>query len=101
MPLTWVDVREIAIALDEVYPDVDPTYLNFVDLRDWVLALPEFDDAANHSGEKVLEAIRGITHIDADRGETRLALGIRDSSIDLEVKIKAKKSSQKISLKFP
>jgi hypothetical protein len=52
-------------------------------------------------GDKVLEAIRGITHIDADRGETRLALGIRDSSIDLEVKIKAKKGSQKISLKFP
>jgi hypothetical protein len=52
-------------------------------------------------GDKVLEAIREITHIDADRGETRLALGIRDSSIDLEVKIKAKKGSQKISLKFP
>ena len=52
-------------------------------------------------GDKVLEAIREITHIDADRGETRLALGIRDSSIDLEVKIKAKNGSQKISLKFP
>ncbi|MDJ0666241.1 MAG: hypothetical protein QNJ61_03160 [Desulfobacterales bacterium] len=52
-------------------------------------------------GDKVLEAIREITHIDADRGETRLALGIRDSSIDLEVKIKAKKGAQKVSLKFP
>ena len=52
-------------------------------------------------GDKVLEAIREITHIDADRGETRLALGIRDSSIELAVKIKAKDGSQKVSLKFP
>ena len=52
-------------------------------------------------GDQILAAIRGITHIDTDRGETRLALGIRDSSIDLGVKIKAKKDSQKISLKFP
>ncbi len=52
-------------------------------------------------GNKVLEAIREITHIDAERGETRLALGIRDSSIELAVKIKAKDGTQKVSLKFP
>jgi FeS assembly protein IscX len=56
--LKWTDVRDIAIALDEAYPDVDPLHVNFVDLRNWVLALPEFDDDPAHSGEKVLEAIQ-------------------------------------------
>jgi FeS assembly protein IscX len=58
MSLKWLDVREIAIELDETYPDVDPTYVNFVDLRNWVLALSDFDDDPGHSGEKVLEAIQ-------------------------------------------
>jgi len=58
MGLKWTDVQDIAIALDEARPDTDPRYLNFVDLRAWVLALPEFDDEPEHSGEKVLEAIQ-------------------------------------------
>lgn len=58
MSIKWLDVQEIAVALDEAYPNVDPTYVNFVDLRSWVLALPEFDDAPEHSGERVLEAIQ-------------------------------------------
>ena len=58
MSLKWVDVLDIAIELDEAHPDVDPMTINFVDLRAWVLALPDFDDDPNHSGEKVLEAIQ-------------------------------------------
>jgi len=56
--MKWTEVLEIAIALSEKHPDVDPTTLNFVDLRNWVLALSEFDDDPKHSGEKVLEAIQ-------------------------------------------
>jgi FeS assembly protein IscX len=58
MVLKWTDTQEIAIALDEAHPDSDPRYLNFVDLRAWVLALPGFEDDPGHSGEKVLEAIQ-------------------------------------------
>lgn len=58
MSLKWTDTLEIAIALDDAHPDVDPRYVNFVDLRNWALALDEFDDAAAHSGEKILEAIQ-------------------------------------------
>ena len=58
MGLKWIDTLEIAIALDEAHPDVDPRYINFVDLRDWVVALDEFDDDRHHSGEKILEAIQ-------------------------------------------
>ena len=37
---------------------MDPEHVNFVDLRDWILALEDFDDDAQHSGEKLLEAIQ-------------------------------------------
>ena len=46
------------IELAESKPDVDPRYVNFVDLHKWVLALSEFDDDPNRSGEKILEAIQ-------------------------------------------
>jgi FeS assembly protein IscX len=56
--MKWLDTREIAIALAESHPDVDPSRVNFVDLRNWVLALPGFDDDPQRSGEKILEAIQ-------------------------------------------
>lgn len=58
MTLKWTDVLDIAIALQEAHPEVDPRYVNFVDLRNWVLALPEFADDPTRSGEKILEAIQ-------------------------------------------
>lgn len=58
MSLKWVDVLDIAIELDETHPDVDPMTVNFMDLRNWVMALPDFDDDPDHSGEKILEAIQ-------------------------------------------
>jgi FeS assembly protein IscX len=58
MVLKWVDSLEIAIELDETRPDVDPKYVNFVDLRQWVLELEDFDDDPEHSGERILEAIQ-------------------------------------------
>ena len=58
MSLKWTDSLEIAISLDEAHPDVDPQYVNFVDLRHWVLELEDFDDDPEHSGERILEAIQ-------------------------------------------
>lgn len=58
MTLKWVDSLDIAIELDETHPDVDPRYVNFVDLRQWVLELEDFDDDPEHSGERILEAIQ-------------------------------------------
>ncbi len=58
MALKWVDTLDIAIELDETHPDVDPKYVNFVDLRQWVMDLEEFDDDPQHSGERILEAIQ-------------------------------------------
>ena len=58
MSLKWIDTLEIAIALDEAHPDVDPRYVRFTDLHDWVCELEDFDDDPKHSGEKILEAIQ-------------------------------------------
>lgn len=58
MSLKWTDSLEIAIALDEAKPDVDPTQVNFVDLRNWVMELEGFDDAPEHCGERILEAVQ-------------------------------------------
>ena len=56
--MKWTDSLEVAIALADAHPDVDPARVNFVDLRSWVLALPGFDDSDKHCGEKILEAIQ-------------------------------------------
>lgn len=58
MELKWVDVHEIAIELAEAHADVDPQYVNFVDLRNWVLGLADFNDDPDRCGEKILEAIQ-------------------------------------------
>jgi FeS assembly protein IscX len=54
----WTDITDIAIELTEAHPEVDPRQVNFVDLMNWVMALPGFDDDPKHCGEKVLEAIQ-------------------------------------------
>lgn len=58
MRLLWTDVLDIAIELAQAHPQVDPRFVNFVDLHGWVLALPEFGDDPQRGGEKVLEAIQ-------------------------------------------
>jgi FeS assembly protein IscX len=58
MGLKWTDSLDIAIELDAAHPDVDPLQVNFVELREWVLALDDFEDDPEHSGERILEAIQ-------------------------------------------
>ncbi len=56
--MKWTDTQEIAVALYEQFPDIDPKTVRFTDLHKWVMALPGFDDDPNRSGEKILEAIQ-------------------------------------------
>lgn len=58
MSLKWLDVRKIAIELEENHPDVDNVNLRFTDLCDWVIALEDFDDNPDGCNEKILEAIQ-------------------------------------------
>jgi len=51
-------------------------------------------------GAKVVEAARKITHIEGSKGEIPLAVGIRDSSIEIRVKVKREGASEKVTLEF-
>ncbi|MFN4016938.1 MAG: Fe-S cluster assembly protein IscX [Reyranella sp.] len=56
--LRWTDVQDIAIELEERHPEVDNVNLRFTDLHRWVMELPDFEDDATRSNEKILEAIQ-------------------------------------------
>ena len=56
--MKWTDAEDIAIALAERFPGVDPLTIRFTDLRERVLALPGFDDDPKASNEPKLEAIQ-------------------------------------------
>ena len=56
--MKWTDSEEIAIALAEQHPGVDPLTIRFTDLREKVLALDDFDDDPKASNEPKLEAIQ-------------------------------------------
>jgi FeS assembly protein IscX len=56
--MKWTDIHDIAIELDEAHQEVDPQYVRFTDLHDWVCELEGFDDDPEHSNEKILEAIQ-------------------------------------------
>lgn len=58
MGLTWKDAEDIAMALSEKHPDVDPLSVRFTDLHRWVTALPGFSDDPKASNEGTLEAIQ-------------------------------------------
>jgi len=56
--MKWTDTNDIAIALADAHPEIDPRTIRFTDLHRWVCALDEFDDDPQRSGEKILEAIQ-------------------------------------------
>ncbi|MDA8092383.1 MAG: Fe-S cluster assembly protein IscX [Betaproteobacteria bacterium] len=56
--MKWTDTLDIALALCERHPDVDPQYVRFTDLHRWVTELEGFADAPERSNEKTLEAIQ-------------------------------------------
>ncbi len=58
MSLKWTDSLEVAIALLDAHPDIDPKTIRFTDLHRWVRELPEFTDDPERSNERILEAIQ-------------------------------------------
>ena len=56
--ISWPDSLEIAISLEEAHPDIDPVTINFVELRELVMALEDFNEGDTQCGEKILEAIQ-------------------------------------------
>jgi FeS assembly protein IscX len=56
--MTWDQVDNIALALFEEYPDVDPLTVRFTDLHKWITELEDFKDDPQLSTEGKLEAIQ-------------------------------------------
>jgi len=56
--ISWTDSLEIAISLEDTHPDIDPITINFVELRELVISLEDFQEGDTQCGEKILEAIQ-------------------------------------------
>lgn len=56
--LKWTDIYDIAIELEEKYPEIDIPQVRFTDLWQWVCNLPQFEDNPDSCNEKILEAIQ-------------------------------------------
>ena len=56
--LTWDQFDNIALALSEKFPDLDPTNIRFTDLHQWITELEDFKDDPKKSNEAKLEAIQ-------------------------------------------
>lgn len=56
--MKWTDIYDIAISLEELYPNCDIVNVRFTDLHKWVTSLPDFSDDPRRSNERILEAIQ-------------------------------------------
>lgn len=61
----------------------------------------ELPSPGKEIGRAVMDAVREIAHIEGDKGKTLLALGIRESNIELQVKVNSEKEGEKVTIKFP
>jgi hypothetical protein len=52
-------------------------------------------------GDKVFKAVRDITHIEGEKGKSQVAIGIRDSSIEIEMKLDQEGHAEEVVLNFP
>jgi hypothetical protein len=61
----------------------------------------ELPSPGSEVGAGIIKAIREITHIEGQKGKTPLALGIRNDSVELKVKMKEKEGREEVTIKFP
>ena len=61
----------------------------------------ELPSPGSEVGGKIVDTLREITHIEENKGKTPLSLGIRNDSVNLQIKFKAKNGKEKITIKFP
>lgn len=52
-------------------------------------------------GEEILQAIQKIGHFEEREGRTPLALGIRDSSVEIKLNLEKDRDGEKLTLEFP
>ena len=60
----------------------------------------ELPSPGREIGEKIVSAVSAISHIEDDKGEIPLALGIRQDSLELNIDMKTKNKGEKVTIKF-
>jgi hypothetical protein len=61
----------------------------------------ELPSPGGEIGQRIVEAVRKITHFEGDTGKGPLALGVRNDSIEISVKVQREDDGETITLKFP
>ena len=61
----------------------------------------ELPSPGSDIGAKIIAAVREITHIEGKKGKTPLALGIRNDSIEIQVKMDSEADRETVTLNFP
>jgi hypothetical protein len=61
----------------------------------------ELPSPGGEIGQKIVEAVRKITHFEGEKGKGPLALGVRNDSIEIGVKVEREDDRETITLKFP
>ena len=81
--MKWTDTLEIAIALSEAHPEVDPKAIRFTDLFKWVQELEGFDslEPAEEKEEDLLDKAWGL------EATSRLSCQARIAGADLVIEI--------------
>ncbi len=52
-------------------------------------------------GASIVEAVKGVAHIEGTKGKTPLAVGIRDSSIEVEIEVDEAGGEECVTVRFP
>ena len=52
-------------------------------------------------GPKIFDAVKGVTHLEEGGGEIPLAVGVRDSSVELKVKLEKDGGGETVTIVFP
>jgi len=52
-------------------------------------------------GQRVIDMVRGVAHIEGEKGKTALALGMRNDSVELRATVETEDGGQSLTLKFP
>ena len=61
----------------------------------------ELPSPGTATGNKIIQDIRDITHLEENNGESMLTLGVREGSIDIKVTVKKDYNGEEVLLHFP
>ncbi len=61
----------------------------------------ELPSPGTAAGNKIIQDIRDITHLEGDNGESMLSLGVREGTVDIKVKVSKDYDGEDAVLLFP